>query len=187
MGATARGRPKGLEIRAASPSDAAALAALWIETSRFLHELAPQDFRLPADRGLVELIERDLTSSPEANACHLVAVLGDEVAGDVAGRLLEPGPQAEFEVQAELRERRLMIESLGVARKWQRQGIATALVEEIEAWAAARGARSSVCDTSLGSPQSLPFWEGRAGYTRRSVRLRKSLAGPGIGSDDRSW
>jgi GNAT superfamily N-acetyltransferase len=161
------------------------LAALWLETSWFLHQLAPDDFRLPTEHGLVELIERDLASPRAPDERHLVAVLGDEVAGVVSGRLLEPGPQAEFEVQSELRERRLMIDSLGVASKWQRQGIATALVEEIEGWAATRGARCSVCDTYLGSPQSLPFWERRAGYTRRSVRLLKPLRGPDTGSGDR--
>ena len=49
------------------------------------------------------------------------------------------------------------------------------LVAAAEAWGRDRGATVAFCDTWIGSPVSLPFWEERLKYAGRSLRLRKRL------------
>ncbi|GAB2813032.1 hypothetical protein GCM10027176_16840 [Actinoallomurus bryophytorum] len=44
-----------------------------------------------------------------------------------------------------------------------------------EAWGREKGAVVSVTDTNLSSPLSIPFYEGRMGYRRQAVILRKML------------
>jgi GNAT superfamily N-acetyltransferase len=73
-------------------------------------------------------------------------------------------------------ERRLFIGLVVVAEAQKRHGIATQLVQAAENWAQDQGVYLAICDTYLGSPQSLPFWEERMGYQRRAVRLRKRLS-----------
>ena len=45
----------------------------------------------------------------------------------------------------------------------------------VEQWGREQGAVVVMCDTWLGSPVSLPFWEERMGYSRRAVTLEKPL------------
>jgi GNAT superfamily N-acetyltransferase len=71
---------------------------------------------------------------------------------------------------------RLFINAVGTLQTYWRRGVATRLVETAERWGKERGAVVSICDTYLGSPVSIPFWEGRMGYKRRAVILRKPLA-----------
>jgi hypothetical protein len=39
-----------------------------------------------------------------------------------------------------------------------------------------RRATIAVCDTYIGSPISISFWEEKMGYERRGVIVRKSLS-----------
>jgi GNAT superfamily N-acetyltransferase len=71
--------------------------------------------------------------------------------------------------------RRVHVEALGTASAFQRRGLATALIEAVEAWAREKGARAISAETYLQSPVSIPFWERRMGYRRRSVKFTKHL------------
>jgi GNAT superfamily N-acetyltransferase len=71
--------------------------------------------------------------------------------------------------------RRVHVEALGTADGYQRRGLATQLVEAVEAWARERGVRAISAETYLDSPASIPFWERRMGYRRRSVKFTKRL------------
>ena len=71
--------------------------------------------------------------------------------------------------------RRVHVEALGTGDAYQRQGLATQLVEAAEAWARELGARAISAGTYLESPVSIPFWEQRMGYRRRMVRFTKRL------------
>ncbi len=71
--------------------------------------------------------------------------------------------------------RRVHVEVLGTANAFQRQGLATQLVEAVETWAREQGARIVSAGTYLESPVAIPFWEERMGYRRRSVILAKRL------------
>jgi GNAT superfamily N-acetyltransferase len=61
-----------------------------------------------------------------------------------------------------MRKRRLFIGLVVVAEAQKRHGIATQLVQAAENWAQDQGVYLAICDTYLGSPQSLPFW--RSGW-----------------------
>ena len=71
--------------------------------------------------------------------------------------------------------RRAHVETLGTADAFQRRGLATQLVDAVEAWAREQGARVITAGTYLDSPVAMPFWEQRMGYRRRSVILDKRL------------
>ena len=64
---------------------------------------------------------------------------------------------------------------VGTADRYKRQGVATLLVQAAERWGHAHGASVAICDTFIGSPLSMPFWEQRMGYERQSVIFRKPL------------
>jgi GNAT superfamily N-acetyltransferase len=90
-------------------------------------------------------------------------------------RLTEPDEDANREMLGDRPYRRVHVEALGTANANQRQGLATQLVEAAEAWAREQGARAISAGTYLESPVSIPFWERRMGYRRRSVKFTKRL------------
>ncbi len=71
--------------------------------------------------------------------------------------------------------RQACLSALGTFRRFWRRGVASSLVDAAESWGRERGAVVAMCDTWLGSPVSLPFWELRRGYARRAVILEKPL------------
>ena len=105
----------------------------------------------------------------------LVAEVDGEVVGSLEAELVPPLESARYQMVPELGQTRLFINYVGTAQPHWRRGVATRLVEAAEAWGRSAGATIALCDTYLGSPVSLPFWEQRMGYSPRSVRLRKSL------------
>ena len=163
-----------MRVRHATPTDAEAIAGLWLEAAEYYVAILPDDFVTPAATGLAESFARLLgTSSP--NALALVADAGHEIAGFLGARLVEPADDWQFEMQPELREIRLEIDFVATRQSEQRSGVASQLVEHAEQWGRSHGATVAVCDTHHLSPKSLPFWQGRRGYQPRSVRLRRRL------------
>jgi len=57
---------------------------------------------------------------------------------------------------------------------WHR-GAGTALLKAAESWGRERGAEIVRLDTYAHSPVSVPFYEERMGYTRRSIVFHKWL------------
>jgi len=161
-------------VRKARPGDGPALAELSLENTAYYAELLPGDFRVPDEEGLAEFME----PGPEENtetALALVAELDGELAGYLEAQLQPPLESARYQSAPEFGETRLFVNYVGTRRKFWRRGVATSLVEAAEEWGRERGATVAACDTHLESPVSLPFWEQRMGYGRRSVRLRKRL------------
>ena len=163
------------EVRAAQPGDGAGLARVWLENARYYVRLFPDDFRMPDEVGLVDAFETRLGRPPSASELNLVAVVDGEVAAFVYAHLTEPDEGATREMLADRPYRRVHVEALGTANAFQRQGLATELVEAVEAWAREQGARIISAGTYLESPVAIPFWEQRMGYQRRSVILAKRL------------
>jgi GNAT superfamily N-acetyltransferase len=139
-------------------------------------ELAPELFRVPDEEGLVEFFERGIAEdSARPDFLGLVAEIDEEVAGYLEAQLLPPMETARWQSGPDLGRTRLHINALGTAREFQRRGVATALVEAAEAWGRDHGATVATCDTWIGSPMSVPFWERRMSYERRAVILRKPI------------
>jgi GNAT superfamily N-acetyltransferase len=164
-----------VEVRAARPGDGAGLAQVWLENARYYVDLFPDDFRMPEQVGLVESFEARLGRPQSTSELRLVAVVDGVVAAFVNARLTEPDEGATREMLADRPYRRVHVEALGTANAFQRQGLATQLVEAVETWGREQGARIISAGTFLESPVAIPFWEQRMGYRRRSVILKKRL------------
>lgn len=164
-----------VEVRAAQPGDGTALARVWMDNARYYVGLFPDDFRLPDEVDLGAWFERALARPPVPSELHLVASVDGEVAGFVSARLTEPDEHATRQMLGDYPYRRVHVEALGTADSFQRRGLATALVEAVEVWAREKGAHAISAETYLQSPVSMPFWEVRMGYRRRSIKLTKRL------------
>jgi GNAT superfamily N-acetyltransferase len=155
--------------------DAQAVANLIVELGVYYSRLAPDHFAAVAEEGLAERIATDDVWLADSANLGLVAEMDGVVAGYLEASIQQPASDARFDANRDMREPRLFIGLVVVAEAQKRSGIATQLVQEAEAWARSQGVTLALCDTYIGSPQSLPFWEQRMGYERRAVRLRKRL------------
>ena len=163
-----------VQIRAARPGDGAGLARIWMENARYYLGLAPDDFQLPQEEGLAEFLDPLPDGESEAQV-FLVAELDGELAGFGVATLTPPLESAERQYVPYLAERRIYIDALGVGDAYQRRGVATRLVEELERWGRERGATLAGTDTYFASPLSVPFWQERMGYRPRSIVMWKRL------------
>jgi GNAT superfamily N-acetyltransferase len=162
-------------IREARDDDARGIVRLGQENSAYYVELAPEYFRLPDEEGLVEFIENDRDWRERPDTLALVAEDDGVVAGYLEASLQPPDETARWQAQRDLSEIRLLINFVGTADAYKRQGVATGLVQAAEEWGRQRGAVVALCDTFLHSPLSVPFWEKRMGYERRAIIFRKQL------------
>lgn len=169
-------RAVAIEVRAARPGDGAALARVWLDNARYYVELFPHDFRVPEEAGLEDWFEAQLAKPRHADELHLVAAIDGSVGAFLYARLAEPDENSSRQMLADYPYRRVHVEALGTADAFQQQGLATALVEAAEEWARELGARAISAETYLESPVSIPFWERRMGYRRRSVKFTKRLS-----------
>lgn len=162
-------------IREFRAGDGAGIARMLIENGAYHALLAPDYFKQPDPEGLVEFVENDSDwrDSPD-NLC-LVAEVDAEVAGCIEATIQPPLETARWQSQRDLGAPRLFIGFVQTADRFKRSGVATSLVEAAEQWGREQGAVVAVCDTYIGSPLSVPFWEERMGYERRAVILRKPL------------
>lgn len=100
-----------------------------------------------------------------------------EVEGRVVG-FVEASFQPPFETAARqiLRElARLVVGALVVEEAFRRQGVGTLLMDAAERWGRDNGAATASVDTYFASPISMPFYETRMDYRRRSISFRKLL------------
>jgi GNAT superfamily N-acetyltransferase len=164
-----------VQIRGFRTGDGVGIARMIRENGAYHARLAPDYFKEPAERGLVDFVENDSDwrESPE-NLC-LVAEIDGEVAGCIEATIQPPLDSAQWQSQRDLSFPRLFIGFVQTADRFKRSGVATSLVEAAEQWGREQGAAVAICDTYIDSPLSVPFWEKRMGYERRAVILRKRL------------
>ncbi len=67
------------------------------------------------------------------------------------------------------------MDALIVDRSHWREGAGTALLEAAETWGRGRGAEIARLDAYAHGPVSVPFYEDRMGYQRRSIIFQKRL------------
>jgi GNAT superfamily N-acetyltransferase len=160
-------------VRAGRPGDGAAIARIHLEGAAYYLALAPHDFQLPEEDGLVAYIDSEL--EPTDGSLVLVAELDGEIAAAVFARIVPPLDEARYQWSPAFAHTRLAIEHLATGEAERRHGAATRLVEAAEQWGREQGATLAFTDTYLRSPASLPFWRDRMGYAERSVSLYKPL------------
>lgn len=148
---------------------------MWLDTARYYAALVPDRFTEPDRDGLAEHFEAVCATPAGPDRLRLVALAGGGVAGFLLATLHRPGPDARHHFIRAARETTLSVDSLAVAERARRGGVATALMDAAHEWAAGRGALAATLETYGGSPLSVPFYERRMGYARRGIIFDRSL------------
>jgi len=152
------------------------MAAAWRDAGRFYVAVSADDFRVPDEEGLVGWLEcgvEAMTADPDL--ALLVAEREGTVVGWVAARVITPVSDARWQLQRELAVTRLIVDAVAVAEPHRGAGTGIDLVRAAEDWGRERGATVAVADGNWASGMVQRFYEGRLGYRRRSVSLRKAL------------
>jgi GNAT superfamily N-acetyltransferase len=161
-------------VRAARPGDGAAIAQVWLSTAAYYADLDPAHFQVPRAEGLAQGWEDEL-GQDNVDSLRLVAEAGGSVIGWLSARIEPAEEDAAMRLTREHGWTRLAVDALLVDRDQWRHGAGTALLEAAEAWGRDRGAQAARLDTYAHSPVSVPFYEDRMGYQRRSVVFQKQL------------
>jgi GNAT superfamily N-acetyltransferase len=161
-------------VRAARSGDGAAISRAWLSAAAYYADLDPEHFQIPAASGLAEGWDNDLGRSGDGSL-QLVAEYDGQVVGWLAARIELPEASATVQLTREHGWTRLVVEALIVDRAYWRTGAGTALLEAAEEWGCTRGAQVVRLDTYAHSPVSVPFYEERMGYQRRSIIFQKRL------------
>jgi GNAT superfamily N-acetyltransferase len=165
----------GVVVRAARSGDGAGCARAWSDAGRHLQELDPNVGRVPDSDGLADWFERSLADDRPAGALWLVAEHDGRAVGFVSARVEPPMADARWQLQRDLASRPLVIDALVVQETQRRSGVGTALMEAVEEAGRSQGATVATLNTNLRSFLSVPFYEDRMSYQRRSVIFRKDL------------
>ena len=163
-----------ITVRAPRPGDGAGMARAWLSATAYYAGLDPEHFQVPSAEGLAESFEAGLGTGGE-DALMLVAELDGQVAGWLTARIEHPAASAARQMVREHGWTRLFIDALLVDQAVWREGAGTALLTAAEAWGRDRGAEVVRLDTYADSPVSVPFYEQRMGYQRRSIVFQKPL------------
>ena len=162
-----------MNIRRATPDDADALVRIHGDMGDHYAELDPALFQRPALEDYAPVLAREITDDP--HVLQLVAEIDGQVVGALDAELRPPHGDARYAFTRDLNAPRLRIDYLATAAAHRRCGVGTALVQAAEAWGREHGAKVAELTTYQDSPLAMPFWTGRAGYSQRSVNLRKEL------------
>jgi GNAT superfamily N-acetyltransferase len=162
-------------IRAPRAGDGDGLARCWLDAAAYYATLNPDLFQIPQADGLAQRLEEWLLNITSEDAHALVAEKNGQVVGFITAAVESPVENAAEQLLRDLGRVRVVMHALVVQEEHRRQGIGARLMESAEEWARSRGAVIALVDTYVGSPLSVPFYETRMGYSRRTLRFRKEL------------
>jgi GNAT superfamily N-acetyltransferase len=163
-----------VSVRPARPGDAAAISHVWLSTAAYYADLDPAHFQVPRAVGLAQIWEDEL-GHDNRDSLRLVAEAAGSVIGWLSARIELPEEGAAMQLTREHGWTRLAVDALLVDRDHWRHGAGMALLEAAETWGRDRGAQVARLDTYAHSPVSVPFYEDRMGYQRRSIVFQKQL------------
>ena len=164
---------RAITVRRATADDADALVRIHGDMGDHYAELDRELFQGPELENYAPVLAREITDDP--HVLQLVAEIDGQVVGALDAELRPPHEEARHAFTRDLYAPRLRIDYLATAATHRRTGVGTALVEAAEAWGRDHGAKVSELTTYQDSPLAMPFWTRRAGYSQRSVNLRKEL------------
>jgi GNAT superfamily N-acetyltransferase len=146
-----------------------------MDAARHYAELDADAFQVPPADGLVAWFEELVQRPPSEDTVWLVAEVDGRVVGDVSARLERPTEDAARQLLRDLGRVLLYVDALGVEEAYRRRGVGARLMQAVEEWGRDKGAVRSVLTTYHASPLSVPFYEQRMGYDRRSIVFEKRL------------
>jgi GNAT superfamily N-acetyltransferase len=165
-----------VQIRSARAGDGDGMARVWLTAGAYYADLDPAHFQVPSAEGLAESFEADVKATrKDGDKLRLIAERDSVVTGWLTAHVEHPAASAAHQLIRELGWIRLIVDALVVHRAVWRQGIGTALLGAAESWGRDRGAAVIRLNTYPGSPVSMPFYERRMGYQRRSILFQKPL------------
>jgi len=159
---------RAVDIRAAEQSDLDALADIYLASARHHVALDPDQYRLPERPAVIDRLRGILDEAGGATG-YLVATAAGRVVGSVTIRLF-PQPSAGSMI-APVATAEIGIAVLDDARD---RGVGTTLMAAAERWAADRGSRTVVLDTSVRNTDAVRLYE-RLGYEISGLYLRKPV------------
>jgi len=156
------------------------VAAAWLSAASYYADLDPVHFQVPAAAGLAEGWDEALGEASDDSRANLLRLVAEaeadgQVIGWLSAHIERPHPNAAAQLTREPGWTRLVVDALIVGREHWRRGAGKALLESAEAWGREQGAKVVRLDTYAGSPVSVPFYEERMGYQRRSITFQKTL------------
>ena len=163
-----------ITVRPRRPGDGAELARAWIDAGRYYAALSPDTFQVPETDGLPAYMDR-VEGMDGPDVLRLVAEVDGRVVGAAVARVERPVDGAEYQLQREFAETRLLVDAVVIEEAYRRRGVGERLMAALERWGGERGATVALLDTYPESALSLPFFTERMRYDRRSVRLWKRL------------
>jgi GNAT superfamily N-acetyltransferase len=163
----------GVTVRAARSGDGAGISGAWLSAAAYYADLDHEYFQIPRAEDLAD--SWDNQTGQGNDSLYLVAELDGHVIGWLAARIKHPAPDAAAQLVREHGWTRLVVDALIVHQGQWCRGAGTALLEAAEAWGRTRGAQVARLDTYAHSPVSVPFYEDRMGYERRSIVFQKRL------------
>jgi GNAT superfamily N-acetyltransferase len=163
-----------VSVRTVRPGDGDGIALAWLSAASYYTDLDPEHFQVPTEKGLAELFENGIRYGND-DVLQLVAELEGSIVGWLSARVEPSEENAAAQLTREHGWTRLVVDALIVGREHWRQGSGTALLQAAESWGRDRGAEIVRLDTYAQSPVSVPFYEQRMGYTRRSIVFQKRL------------
>ncbi|MFN2120917.1 MAG: GNAT family N-acetyltransferase [Anaerolineales bacterium] len=154
-------------VRKATADDYNALCDLFDEVDALHRDNLPHRFQQPSGPAR----ERDdyLRLITDDDVALLVGAVGGSTVGFVHAMIREPPGMPMF-----VRRRYAVIENLVVKSEFRKQGIGRILVDEVQEWAIAKGARSIELNVYEFNETAISFYEG-LGYRNLSRKMSKEL------------
>ena len=154
-------------VRKATADDYNALCDLFDEVDALHRVNLPHRFQQPS----APARERDdyLRLITDDDVALLVGAVGGSTVGFVHAMIREPPGMPMF-----VRRRYAVIDNLVVKSEFRKQGIGRILVDEVQEWAIAKGARSIELNVYEFNETAISFYEG-LGYRNLSRKMSKEL------------
>ena len=158
-----------IEIRAATPEDAGAVAEIFLESAEHHVELDGERYRVPT----LEMIStryREGRQHPEdAQAITLVAELGGEVIGFIDVRLEQSSDAMHREMTF------CHVSEIAVRDGRRSRGVGGLMMRAAEEWGRSMGAEFASLEFHNGNTRASRFYQERMGYRPVSITAIKRL------------
>ena len=158
-----------VHIRAAVPTDATGIAAVFLDSSEHHAHLDPARYRVPARETVLARYGDTRPRSAGAGAVTLIAECGAEIVGFVDARCESSADPMHRDVLL------CLVAEIAVSRHHRSRGIGAQLLRAAEEWGRAKGAAFAVLEYHAANTRAGAFYRHRMGYTVAAVTAIKPL------------